>query len=64
MWNRASVGNLVLSLAALFVFMVALAAAIGFGVGVVELVVLFGLAVVGVTLIVRRFLAARGIARA
>ncbi|HVQ17485.1 MAG TPA: hypothetical protein VMT27_00455, partial [Actinomycetes bacterium] len=39
MWNRASVGNLILSLVVFLAFMVVLVTALGFGVGVVELTI-------------------------
>ena len=62
MWNRASVWNLLLSLAAFLAFlafMVILLTALGFGVGSVELVIWLTAVVVGVILIVRRYRSAR-----
>jgi O-antigen/teichoic acid export membrane protein len=55
MRNRASVWNLLVSLLAFLVFMVILLAALGFGVGTVELMIWLAAVVVGVILIVRRY---------
>lgn len=57
--QRATTGNLVLSLAAFFLFMIVLLAGLGFGVGVAELAIWLVLLVVGALLIVRRFRKAR-----
>ncbi len=54
MWNRASVGNLLLSLVAFLVFMVVLLAVLGSGVGVVELTIWLIALIVGSVLIIRR----------
>jgi hydrogenase/urease accessory protein HupE len=55
MRNRASVWNLLFSLLAFLAFMVILLAALGFGVGTVELMIWLAPVVVGVILIVRRY---------
>ena len=54
MRNRASVGNLLLSLLAFLAFMVVLLAVLGFGVGVVELTIWLIVLIVGSFLIIRR----------
>ncbi len=59
MKDRASVTNLVLSLAAYAVFMLSVLSAVGFGVGFLELIVWTTLVAVGTGLIVRRHLRAR-----
>ena len=59
MRNRASTWNLLLSLAAYLVFMLVLLAALGFGVGTVELLIWLVILVVGAALIVRRYRRAR-----
>jgi hypothetical protein len=59
MWNRASTSNLVLSLVAFLFFMWVVDLAVGFGMGIPELVVWFGALVAGVILIVRRYVQAR-----
>lgn len=57
--RRASVGNLWASLGAFAVFVLVLLAAMGFGVGTLELLIWLALLVVGVGLIVRRYQRAR-----
>jgi hypothetical protein len=59
MKNRASVTNLLLSLAAYAVFMLIVLSAVGFRVGVLELIVWTTLVAVGSGLIVRRHVRAR-----
>ena len=59
MWNRATMANLLLSLAAFVAFMVVGASALGFGMGVPELTIWMALAVAGAILILRRHLAAK-----
>jgi hypothetical protein len=59
MRNRASTANLVLSLAAFWFFMNVIGAALGFGMGLMELGLWLGLLVVGALLIVRRYQRAR-----
>ena len=53
--NRASTGNLLLSLAAYLVFMVVLLGVLGYGVGVVELMIWLVVVIVGALLVVRRY---------
>lgn len=60
MKNRASVTNLVLSLTAYAVFMLIVLSTVGFGVGLLELILWLALFAVGASLIVRRHLRARG----
>ncbi len=57
--NRASNLNLLLSLAAYLLFMLVLLSAVGFGVGIVELLIWLGVLAVGILLIVRRYRQAR-----
>ncbi|TYL45588.1 hypothetical protein FXB39_17430 [Nocardioides sp. BGMRC 2183] len=64
MWNRASVGNLFARLAAFGVFMIVLLGLVGFGVGVVELLLWAAMATVGVVVIVRRHRASVATTRA
>ncbi|WP_300405399.1 hypothetical protein [Nocardioides sp.] len=59
MKNRASATNLLLSLAAYAVFMLIVLSAVGFRVGVLELIVWTTLVAVGSGLIVRRHVRAR-----
>ena len=54
MRNRASVGNLLLSLVAFLAFMLVLLAVLGFGVGVAELTIWVIALIVGSVLILRR----------
>ena len=56
--NGASPVNLIMSLVAFAVFMVILLSIVGFGVGTVELLIWVGIFVIGVGLIVGRYLAA------
>lgn len=63
-WNRAGVGNLFASLAAFGVFMIVLLGLVGFGVGVVELLLWAAMSTVGVVVIVRRHRAAVATTRA
>ncbi len=57
--NRASNLNLLLSLAAYLLFMLVLLSAVGFGVGIVELLIWLGVLAVGILLIVGRYRQAR-----
>lgn len=59
MTSRSTTTNLVISLAAYGAFMVVLLAALGFGVGPLELAIWLVLLVAGGVLIVRRFRSAR-----
>jgi len=57
--NRTSPWNLLLSIGAFLLFMVVLLAALGGGVGTVELLIWLGVVGLGVILIVRRYRNAR-----
>jgi hypothetical protein len=59
MWNRASAWNLVVSLVAFVFFMFVVDVALGFAMGIPELVVWFAVLVTGSALIIRRHVNAR-----
>lgn len=60
MWNRARGGNLALSVIAFVAFMIILLSALGFGVGIGELIIWLIAMFAGVALIVRRHRAHAG----